>query len=257
MTPRLPPRKSLPDIVSDAALFCARNGRLLAPIVVAVAVASGAANYLLLEHVPQLSGSETPTNEQIRETMMGATPYLSFALLVQMFAHLALVWIALRHFRAQEVSPMAAIGAALRAYPAAFVASLVMFLTGVMLAATLILMPLALYLLICWLFATQSLMEGGVGPFAALARSWSIVRGSWWRVCGVGLAVLVLSLLPGIILAQVAGVTDSSIGAAVAAAVAAAVGTPFLATGHTLLYLDVLADKARAAGSITGGRMHL
>lgn len=61
-------------------------------------------------------------------------------------------------------------------------------LVGLVLVGALIVL-LATVLL---LFATQEILLEGKGPGAALQRSWQLVRGSFWRVCGGVVAMSVL-----------------------------------------------------------------
>ena len=89
--------------------------------------------------------------------------------------------------------------------------------------------------------------------FAAISRSFALVRGSFWRVFGIrALGVLVAGLVssavsvPFTIGGEVLGITAESVGAALGAAVLTAVGgaigqiitAPFTAGIVVLLYTD-------------------
>jgi MFS family permease len=52
--------------------------------------------------------------------------------------------------------------------------------------------PPALYLGIIWNFMVQTAMLEGCGPRAALSHSAAVVKGSWWRVLGIVLLLLLI-----------------------------------------------------------------
>ncbi|MBI4495023.1 MAG: glycerophosphoryl diester phosphodiesterase membrane domain-containing protein [Chloroflexi bacterium] len=70
-------------------------------------------------------------------------------------------------------------------------------------------MPLgaALYLGVRWSLFVQTLVLEGLGPRAALGRSWRLVDGYWWRTLGflvlLAILVVVLQYAPGLLLGLV------------------------------------------------------
>lgn len=73
-------------------------------------------------------------------------------------------------------------------------------LTGAMLllllATTLILVPpLFVWIFVGWSFASQAIVLEGQSVTGALARSWQLVQGSWWRVFGAYLLLLLIGVV--------------------------------------------------------------
>src|SRR5205085_6541713 len=62
------------------------------------------------------------------------------------------------------------------------------------------------YLIVRWIFIPETVVLERKGAFAALSRSGELVRGSWWRVFGIG---LVLFLLTAILQAALGGIVGS------------------------------------------------
>lgn len=106
------------------------------------------------------------------------------------------------------------------------------------------LIPLALfaYLAIRWAFNTQAVVIGGKCNWAALDDSADAVRGSWWRVLGI-VVVIILIILGPTMLAELGGALPPLAAAAIAAGVSALVW-PFAVIAQTLLYYDL---KTRSA----------
>ena len=109
--------------------------------------------------------------------------------------------------------------------------------------------PLFFYLLVIWSFATHAVAIEGKGVFAALGRSRELVRGSWWRVFGIGL-VFMLIMVPAIIVSIL--IISFFIGLlldpgplafAIIGGVFAALLTPVYYIASTLLYLDLRVRK--------------
>lgn len=131
--------------------------------------------------------------------------------------------------------------------------------------ALLLVVGMLLWLVACavvylgyWAVAAPSLILENLGVFAALGRSYRLVRGSFWRVLGIGLLTLVITaivrqlftlpfgLLSGVVLALTAGdeigFGDSLLQlliADVGEVLAGAVLYPFGAGVTALLYLDL------------------
>jgi hypothetical protein len=109
-----------------------------------------------------------------------------------------------------------------------------------------------IWLYVALAFGTPALLVEGLRGRGALARSMQLVRGRWWRTCGVLLVGFVLS---GIITAVVQGVFYLGILAdadndvlvvgltAIAGTVGLAIGTPFQAALTTVIYFDLRVRK--------------
>ncbi len=118
-------------------------------------------------------------------------------------------------------------------------------LVGVVLAVAAAIAAVVAYVRL--LFGSQVVVLEGMGPWRALARSWSLTRGLAWRAAGV---VVVLGLIGGVISLVLGGLVVG-VGAAFGAGSTAAGGVtavgqalvailvaPILATGLTVLYFD-------------------
>jgi hypothetical protein len=112
----------------------------------------------------------------------------------------------------------------------------------------LVLIPAAIYAANAWSLSTPALLFEDTGPVTALKRSWSLVRGSWWRVLGIILVgVLLVSVLAGVlqgilVLIPAALADGNDVALALATVVAGTVSgtltTPFTAAIFSLVYFD-------------------
>jgi hypothetical protein len=122
---------------------------------------------------------------------------------------------------------------------------------GLVLALVALVIPW-LYFIVAWCLTLPALLFEGVGPFKAMGRSRSLVKGRWWPTLGLLLVGYLLVLIVGGIfqgiLVGVAGASSSSV---VPAAIATVIGstisnavtTPYLAAVLTILYFDMRVRK--------------
>ena len=112
--------------------------------------------------------------------------------------------------------------------------------------ATFIGTPLALYLMVSWFFVIQAItLEGSRGPSEALGRSHRLVKGSWWRVFGIGVVFVIMWIileLVALIPALIAGHFSPTAGSIVSAIFSNAV-SPIIYIGATLVYFDLRVRK--------------
>jgi hypothetical protein len=99
--------------------------------------------------------------------------------------------------------------------------------------------------------SSPALVIEGLGPMAALRRSWRLVRGSWWRVLGILLlSAIITNLLTTVVsvpitlaASLVTGLSDSLLptvlAAGLATLVAGIVTLPFSAAVTGLMYTDL------------------
>jgi len=92
----------------------------------------------------------------------------------------------------------------------------------------------AIYLMVGWIFLCQAALLEGLGPIAALSRSWALVKGNWWRVFGIMLVVSLIAVAIGAILGLIP-VVGETIGSILVA--------PIVITSATLLYYDLRVRK--------------
>jgi hypothetical protein len=105
-----------------------------------------------------------------------------------------------------------------------------------------------IYLIICWIFVLPAALLEGLGPTAALSRSYGLVKNSWWRVLGITLVVALISgaisAILGIIL-----VVGSIIGSILV--------TPIYLIANTLLYYDLRVRKEEYSLEALASEIHI
>lgn len=140
---------------------------------------------------------------------------------------------------------LSAAGAAALARPLGLAAA------GILLALWLLaLVPLYVWLAVKLCFGPVELVARSMGIGSAIASSWRLVRGSWWRILGILLVVaIVLGLLSGLVVqildvatGQFASGSNPVLGLWVGVAAQAVVGALSMVLGQvmlTLLHVDV------------------
>ncbi len=122
---------------------------------------------------------------------------------------------------------------------------------SLVLSFVLIGIPILCYFLVIWAFGSHAIVIEGTGPFTGLVRSRNLVRGSWWRVFGIGLVfVLIVGgvfgaiIIPVTILPQTifSGPQSPYIVNAITSIVSVLV-FPFASIGATLVYIDLRVRK--------------
>ena len=106
-------------------------------------------------------------------------------------------------------------------------------------------LPLFFYILVAWFFFAEAIMVERKRGIEPLGRSAELVRGSWWRVFGIGI-VYFLILIGAFVVAAIPLLLASLAGPVVETIVSVAVATvvaPFLFIGRTLVYLDLRVRK--------------
>ncbi len=139
----------------------------------------------------------------------------------------------------EQVSATDLLANALEAFPAlllVIVAWLAVSLVGMF---TLII-P-GIYVFVSWYFVVQAVVIDGDRGFAPVTRSAALVRGRWWQSAGTGLAFVLVSYVPQLLLeyalTPVARSANSYAVVVVAVAVARVITLPFVAIGASLYYL--------------------
>jgi hypothetical protein len=115
----------------------------------------------------------------------------------------------------------------------------------------LIVPPLFAWVFISWSFATQAVVLERQGVTGALARSWSLVSGSWWRVFGAYLLLLLIDVILGLapsVLSPLLAFTGASwavetIVVQFAGLLVTVLYVPIRLAGMTLLYFDLRVRK--------------
>ena len=230
----------LGDIVSTTWALCIRRWQPLLAMGCVTGIASLALDVGLVAGVqraqPGAGGSTT------HPLPLGLAWLVLASLPIVLFNQLALIRYSLEAYAGGDVRIDRCYQRAARVYAPFLVAALTVGVAFAVGTATTILLPVAIYLLVCWFFIGQVYMaEGRHRPLQALRRSRAIVRGIWWRTAGVLLGLTLLSLLPSIL---AGAMPASSIATSlILSALASAVAAPFAAASQTLLYLDLRLRK--------------
>ena len=120
--------------------------------------------------------------------------------------------------------------------------TLIFILASAILIALVIGIPLFFYILVRWFFYAEAIIiEGKRGPREALGRSHELVRGSWWRVFGIGVVFVVLIAIVGLVASipgSIAANYNSPAGSILLSIFGSAV-TPIGFIGSALVYFDL------------------
>jgi hypothetical protein len=184
-----------------------------------------------------------PTNEEVQAALPAAGLTFGVSAMVNLFTHAALVAGVFAVLNGQPLQVAAAYAAGARRFLPVLAGSLVVGVVAGLLAATVILLPLAVFFFVNWSMLVQVVVNEGEGPLRALSRSRQIVRGQWWRTFGIILAIALLGFLPGFLFGWVTGPIGAAWASALGAAAGSAVAAPFIALSQTLLYTDLRARK--------------
>ena len=128
----------------------------------------------------------------------------------------------------------------------AFVLVALALMSSAVLSLVIVGIPLFFWLLVVWFFATEAIMIEGSDPIAALGRSRDLVRGTWWRVFGIGVVYVLIFLGLASVGFMVTFAVLSSLGevlGTIAGSAVSALILPVMLIGRTLVYLDLRVRK--------------
>lgn len=116
---------------------------------------------------------------------------------------------------------------------------------GFLLSLAIIGLPLLIFVAVAWFFYIQAVVIEKKGPFEALARSWHLVQGQWFRVFGRVLVLVLILFVVGFItslpgLAVMA--SNVSLGNLLLT-LGGTLVTPITYIGATLIYFDLRVRK--------------
>ena len=145
----------------------------------------------------------------------------------------------------------------LQRFGSAVVLSFLIGLSVVLMAITLIGIPVAVYFGVCWMLSFQTFVLERQGVRSALSRSRALIRGHWWRVLGIAILVGILGWvvgfvisIPALVLGGASVFLPEGFGKAIITVLAALVNivsdvfvTPIWFCGAVLLYYDLRVRK--------------
>jgi hypothetical protein len=130
-------------------------------------------------------------------------------------------------------------------FAAAFAAE-VLFWSGVLLGAFILIVP-GIIFLVSWYFVVQTVAIDDKRLFATVAMSSALVRGLWWRTAGTLLVLQLLAAVPSLVATAgfeaLSTSVDSDAVTVVGNIIIGTIALPFVAIGATLYYLEL---RARA-----------
>lgn len=190
----------------------------------------------------QVDLSKPLTNEEMVNALPWTAPVALGFVLVNLFSYTLIVLAAAEMLRGGSINVARTYERGLALYPAALVAGIV-FILMVLAVASLFLAPFGLYFGILLALMLQVIAIEEAGPGRAIGRSRAIIRGHWFRVFGILLAILLLSFLPQLVIGALIGGFQAPLLTAFGAALATAVALPFIGIALTLLYADLRVRK--------------
>ena len=120
---------------------------------------------------------------------------VGITIVVALFSVGALLFAGAQAYLGKQITAGAAFGQVTRRFGSYLGSSLLMMLIIGLLAITIIGIPFAIYFGTRWSFYGQAVMIEETSATNALKRSRELVRGSWWRVFGIMLAIFLLSFM--------------------------------------------------------------
>jgi hypothetical protein len=69
-----------------------------------------------------------------------------------------------------------------------------------LLGISVVLVPVAIWVVVRWLFAPQAAMLDDKGPWSSLSTSSAAVSGRWWRVLVAGFTLFIVAAVPGVLI---------------------------------------------------------
>jgi hypothetical protein len=236
--------KPLTDIIAEAFSLCARSWRPFGAVALVAAVP------LLLVQLGIVLGADAVglSNLKIDSTPTTSQGFFLAGALVLLVAVVFIcisVLVPVTFDAALGQKPRARL--ALRSLPALLpsivTAGVILAVSLTLLLESVILSPIALFLIVRWSFAPQTLWRSKRGGVTALRESFHLVSGKWLHVALFMGAVALLATLPGFVLRPIASVSGSLPVIVAIGILTWLLAGPFLAQAGTLIYLDTLSRK--------------
>ena len=124
---------------------------------------------------------------------------LASSLLVFMVAA-AMAYASAQIYLDRDITPQTAFHQVWRRFLPYVGTTFLYYLTVVCLSITIIGLPFAIYFAFRWGLYTLPVLFEETTPRNALRRSTALVKGTWWRVCGISFAIMLIGLMIGFIL---------------------------------------------------------
>lgn len=231
----LGPRK-LEDLLSEAFRIYRSNYTKLW----AIAAITGVLNAVFFTAIyggiflfPLLSESDRMMSVLPYMIIGGVLGYIGF-IIISILVQCALIYfVAVQHYD-KDIGFSDSYGYAWSRLGTALGTSILVGLALGALVLTIIGIPFAIYLGVCWCFVLPCVMIKGTGIIEAFSKSYALVKGNWWRVFGINLMFSII--MAGI--NSIAGIIP-----VLGLAISTIVGVPVVVLGSVLLYFDLRVRK--------------
>jgi hypothetical protein len=240
---------TLPDIVATAFGTVARNPRpfyLLAAPAAFISAALAVANAAIINQagLTTVNATDKATGSQTLAFIALFAVALLGGVLALVIGDMLIIPAAIDALLGRKPD----LSHAMRVFQLGIGAALLIWLAWCVLGAIMatgILIPVSLLFGVRWCFSLQEICLNHHGARPATRASSELVRGTWWRVFLIQIAITVLALLP-IIVAQraAAGISNDALAIAIGA-LAYWLVAPFLSVGRTVLWADVKLRKGQ------------
>jgi hypothetical protein len=251
-TPALRPL-ALGEVLDVAIKITFAHARTLVLVVLVVVAPAQILSAALTVSQPDafldVEGSEVPSNEDVTAYVASLAGIILLALLSSTLATGACFKAIVDAYLGRAPSWRSSLGfAARRLHSLIWISFLTYFLGAV---ALLGLIVLGVWLFISWAVAVPAMLTENVRGLKAMRRSFRLVRGFWWRTCGIFLlgflfAGVLSSIVQGIVLG-VSFAADSTAAEFVLTSIGGILGslisTPLTAAFITVLYVDLRVRK--------------
>jgi hypothetical protein len=237
--------KSFPDIIAEAfALYVRNKGPYLGlGLIGAVLVMLLNAAYLAAADATDLKATAVGSKATAAQIAVLAGVFIG-ALTVYLVGEGLIVPAAFRAALGRRVEERRILAMLPARLPVLIAAALIFAVVSFALLFSVLLIPVAIYLMVRWSFLPQAVWSTETRrPLEALARSSRVVSGAWFRVAFCQLGIVLLGSLPELALSPISNVSNGVWLAIALSALAWLLAIPFVASATTLLYIDVLARK--------------
>jgi len=237
--------KSFPDIIAEAFVLYVRNktAYLGLGLIGAVLVMLLNTAYLAAADATDLRSPAVSSNATVAQIVVLAGLFIG-AITVYLVGEGLIVPVAFRAALGRRVEGRRILAMLPPRLPVLVGAALIFAIVSFALFFSVILIPVAIYLMVRWSFLPQAVWaEETRRPMEALARSSRAVAGAWFRVAFCQLGIVLLGSLPELALSPIGNVSNGVWLAIALSALAWLLAIPFVASATTLLYIDVLTRK--------------
>jgi len=164
------------------------------------------------------------------------------AIVIEVLMNNTLIHAVGQHYSTEATSLSKAFSAALKKLITVILASLLRGIILFALCITLIGIPVAIYLVVKWIFVTHVILFEGKGVTESLSRSAEITKDNWWRLVAY---VIIVAIIAGII-SSICGLIIPAVGTFdLGLMVGSIIAAPITIIATTLMYFTMRVEKEK------------